>query len=72
MHIAVGDSTDTSIRPSLTVNLLPDYTWGENWAHPVCYLPAQVMHPDKTYYLLSKGPQLAHVGVFNRDGKSLA
>jgi len=29
-------------------------------------------YPHKAYCLLSNGPQLAHVGVLKRDGKSLA
>jgi len=33
---------------------------------------SQIMLPRKAYCLLSYGPQFAHVGVFNRDGKSLA
>jgi len=32
-------------------------------------LPAKVMPPYKAYYLLSNGPQIAHVEVFTSDEK---
>ena len=45
-------------------------TWSKFWVRILESLTAKVIPSHKAYCLLSIGPQFAHVGVFNRDGKS--